>query len=335
MDLYSSNEVRLATQCQTGKRVVIKCLALNRSIKRKHRALAECALLQMLNHNQVPYVVQYVEDFGVHVLSGGVDGSNTNHTHQFLVTRYVPGGTLYDWMDKMRTPMKTEHATKLFNQLLSCLTGAHKLGFAHRDLKPENLLLDEQGDLVVADWGYAEHMNQNGECTHRCGSPHFCAPEVMYETSFDGARADLFSAAAVFYNLLTGYTPLYVGKPLTLDPQKRTFPHLQMIPELLQDLVRNLLQPKPSNRIPPPCVQGHVALYIYDPEALDKSYMPPVAFSHAEIKTHTHEQHTRKLYQMVVMTCWSLSTIQQDLARYLEEGDTFQSPICTFYCRLP
>ena len=70
----------------------------------------------------------------------------------FLIMEYASGGELFDYIVQ-NTKLKEKEACKYFQQILSGIEYLHELGIVHRDLKPENLLLDQDGNIKLVDFG--------------------------------------------------------------------------------------------------------------------------------------------------------------------------------------
>ncbi|KAK1571313.1 hypothetical protein Q3G72_014982 [Acer saccharum] len=109
----------------------------------------------------------------------------------YFVMEYVRGGELFNKIAKGR--LKEELARKYFQQLISAVGFCHARGVYHRDLKPENLLLDENGDLKVSDFGLSavsDQIRQDGLFHTFCGTPAYVAPEVLTRKGYDAAKTD-------------------------------------------------------------------------------------------------------------------------------------------------
>ncbi|KZV37786.1 CBL-interacting protein kinase 25 [Dorcoceras hygrometricum] len=126
----------------------------------------------------------------------------------FIIMEYVRGGELFAKVARGR--LKEDAARKYFQQLISAVDFCHSRGVIHRDLKPENLLLDENENLKISDFGLSalyEHRCKDGLLHTQCGTPAYIAPEVLRTKGYDGTKADLWSCGVILYVLLAGFLP--------------------------------------------------------------------------------------------------------------------------------
>ncbi len=135
-----------------------------------------------------------------------VHDSDRDGDTAFLVMEYIQGRDLKQHLDGGDRYSLGE-ALRLLHDLLSALDFAHRQGVVHRDIKPANLLVEADGRLKLTDFGVARIA---GEATRTQGSMigtlKYMAPEQVQGQKVD-ARADLFSAGVVAYQLLTGVRP--------------------------------------------------------------------------------------------------------------------------------
>jgi WD40 repeat protein/serine/threonine protein kinase len=140
----------------------------------------------------------------------------------FLVMRYLRGGNLSDALKK--GPFDLESAALLLDQISSAISLAHSNNIIHRDIKPENILLDEDGNAYLADFGIAKDVKlQAASSTQKdaiMGSPDYIAPEQA-RSEHVTPRTDIYSLGIVLYEVLTGEHPFP-----NLTPVERLFKHL-------------------------------------------------------------------------------------------------------------
>ncbi|MBM9461332.1 PASTA domain-containing protein [Nocardioides sp. zg-536] len=136
----------------------------------------------------------------------------------YLVMEYVPGHTLRDTITK-EAPMSPERALAILEPVLSALASAHRAGLVHRDVKPENVLIADDGRIKVADFGLAkaisadtQHTTTNGVLI---GTVSYLAPELVIEQKAD-ARADVYAAGVILFELLTGTKPHTGESPIAV-----------------------------------------------------------------------------------------------------------------------
>ncbi|GAB2293664.1 CBL-interacting serine/threonine-protein kinase 16 [Dionaea muscipula] len=126
----------------------------------------------------------------------------------YFVMEYVRGGELFAKVSKGK--LTEDLARNYFQQLISAVDFCHSRGVYHRDLKPENLLLDDNENLKVSDFGLSalpEQHRQDGLLHTQCGTPAYVAPEVLRKKGYDGAKADIWSCGVILYVLLAGFLP--------------------------------------------------------------------------------------------------------------------------------
>ncbi|XP_066355727.1 CBL-interacting protein kinase 15-like [Miscanthus floridulus] len=186
---------------------------------------------------------------------------NIVHLHEVMATRnkiyivmeYVKGGELFDKIDK--SDKLTEAAAhKYFQQLISAVDHCHSRGVYHRDLKPENLLLDENENLKVTDFGLSalsESKRQDGLLHTTCGTPAYVAPEVISKIGYDGAKSDIWSCGVVLFVLAAGYLPFQGPNLMEMyrKIQHGDFRCPSWFSHKLKKLLYKILDPNPSTRI--------------------------------------------------------------------------------------
>jgi serine/threonine protein kinase len=133
----------------------------------------------------------------------GVYDFSENGGHPFIVMEFVEGPDLRRVM-RTNGAQAPEQAVPIMLQVLDALTHAHRLGIVHRDIKPPNILMPRQDEVKITDFGIARlGASQATQTGVVIGTPQYMAPEQARGDAVD-LRADLFSAAAVFWEMLAG-----------------------------------------------------------------------------------------------------------------------------------
>ncbi|PWZ43816.1 CBL-interacting protein kinase 14 [Zea mays] len=189
-----------------------------------------------------------------------VEHKNIVRLHEVMATRnkiyiimeYAKGGELLDKVK--RSGRLTEADThRYFQQLIGALDHCHSRGVYHRDLKPENLLLDENGDLKVSDFGlsaFSESRGTDGLLHTVCGTPVYIAPEVIKKTGYDGAKSDIWSCGVVLFVLVAGYLPFQGPNMMEIYRKihDSDFRCPSWFSHKLKRLLYKILNPNPSMR---------------------------------------------------------------------------------------
>ncbi|CAM8975151.1 unnamed protein product [Rhodiola kirilowii] len=178
----------------------------------------------------------------------------------YFVMEYVRGGELFNKVAKGR--LKEEVARKYFQQLISAVGFCHARGVFHRDLKPENLLLDENGDLKVSDFGLSavsDQIRQDGLFHTFCGTPAYVAPEVLARRGYDAAKVDIWSCGVILFVLMAGYLPFHDHNVMAMYKRiyKGEFRCPKWFSSQLIHLLHRLLDTNPETRMKIPEIMEH------------------------------------------------------------------------------
>ncbi|MDG4666452.1 protein kinase [Mycobacterium sp. 236(2023)] len=141
----------------------------------------------------------------VAVYDQGLDGQ-----HPFLVMELVEGGTLRELL-RERGPMPPHAVAAVLRPMLGGLAAAHRAGLVHRDIKPENVLISDDGEVKLADFGLVRAVAEAKITSTSVilGTAAYLAPEQVANGETD-ARGDVYAVGILVYELLTGRTP-FVG----------------------------------------------------------------------------------------------------------------------------
>lgn len=251
-------KVKFARNLETGDPVAIKILDKEKVLKHKmaDQIWREIATMKRIKH---PNVVRLYEVMG-------------SKTKIYIVLEYVTGGELFDKIVH-HGRMTEDEARRYFQQLVNAVDYCHSRGVFHRDLKPENLLLDAGGNLKVSDFGLSalsQQVQDDGLLHTACGTPNYVAPEVLDDSGYDGATADLWSCGVILFVLLAGYLPFDDSNLANLykkiSAAEFTCPPWMSFPA--KKLITRILDPNPTTRI--------TVSEILDDEWFKVNYKPPV-----------------------------------------------------------
>lgn len=131
---------------------------------------------------------------------------------------FLPGGELYKLMRNMGMELNEEVARFYLAEVLLGLEKLHQMNIMYRDLKPENVLIDKQGHIKLIDFGFSKQLRNiwNDRTFTNCGTPGYCAPEVMLEMGYT-YKADIWSWGILICEMIGGFSP-FEGKGHASDP---------------------------------------------------------------------------------------------------------------------
>ncbi|XP_062204130.1 serine/threonine-protein kinase STY46-like isoform X2 [Phragmites australis] len=177
-------------------------------------------------------------------------GACTKPPQFCIITEYMSGGSLYDYVHKQHNVLKLTTLLKFVVDVCRGMCYLHERGIIHRDLKTANLLMDKDRVVKVADFGVARFQDQGGIMTAETGTYRWMAPEVINHQPYDN-KADVFSFAIVLWELITSKIPYDTMTPLqaAVGVRQGLRPGLpkKAHPKLL-DLMQRCWEADPSNR---------------------------------------------------------------------------------------
>lgn len=228
-------KVRLALDAEIGGTVAVKVIDRNTVLRNNlmYQVKREISAMKLLNHPNIVKIHEVI----------------ATKTKICLVMEYVPGGQLSDKLSYHKRLGERE-VKKYFYQLIDAVDYCHRRGVFHRDLKPENLLLDNQGNLKVSDFGLSVLRKPGQLLSTSCGSPCYVAPEVIQHKTYDGAAVDIWSCGVILFELLTGYLP-FQDHSLTnlyrrISRGQFAFPQWITLPQ--KKIILSILDPSPITR---------------------------------------------------------------------------------------
>jgi WD40 repeat protein/transcriptional regulator with XRE-family HTH domain len=255
----------------------------------------------------------------------------------YLVMRLLRGGSLQASLED--GPLALETVIHLLEQIGAALHMAHRAGVIHRDLKPANVLLDEDGNGYLADFGIAKNLNLEDQTQVGAviGSPAYLSPEQILSEPVK-PQADVYSLGVMLYELLTGQKPFKGPTPIDLIQQHldQTLPPLATqhpgLPAALDAVIERATAKKPLDRYPDvpslladyrtavtpatEAAQIPYALAIPD-EGLENPYKGLRAFGEADAGDFFGRSTLTQELLGRVAEAEDASTVGQDLARFL------------------
>jgi 5'-AMP-activated protein kinase catalytic alpha subunit len=126
----------------------------------------------------------------------------------YLVIEYLEGGTVLEYVRKRKTLSKAD-AARFLGQTAEALRQCHQKQVIHRDVKLENLMLDENGNIKLIDFGLCAFFAPGQRLRVFCGSPSYASPEIIAEREYEGPPVDVWSLGVCFFALLMGFLPFY------------------------------------------------------------------------------------------------------------------------------
>lgn len=181
-----------------------------------------------------------------------------NDRYLYLVTELVRGSDLAARIEQ-HGPLSIDDTTRIADQTLQALGAAHHAGIVHRDVKPSNVLLDERGNVKLADFGIAKRLDDlQASVTstgQMMGTPNYVAPERSAGEPATAAT-DVYAVGVMMFEMLTGRPPYRGDSPIAIALAHRDAPLPDVVrwrpdtPPPLSAAIRRALAKDPGDRFP-------------------------------------------------------------------------------------
>lgn len=236
--IYQGTDQKLA------RTAAVKVLQLNDSnlddtlAKRFQR---EARAVATLEHPNIISLFQYGEQDG----------------YYFLAMKYIKGHDLAQEMKHLKRRGKKidmRRALEILEQIASALDYAHTRGVIHRDVKPSNILLAEDGQAILTDFGLTMHATNETTLGTAFGTPRYISPEQATASNKAVPQSDVYSLGVVLYEILTGAPPFTGDTPMEIALNHITTPpppprsRDSSIPEAVERQVLKALSKEPADR---------------------------------------------------------------------------------------
>jgi len=195
-----NSKVKLAFHKKENKYYAAKIIRNKVHVNSNIKALKnEIAILSKLTHPNILNIKEFNED-GVYIKKNG-----KSYKTKYVILDLANSGELFGYVAYVGR-FEEKIARYYFHQLIDAVDYCHRNGITHRDLKPENLLLDDEFNLKISDFGFSTNIDRN--LTSHVGTKLYMAPEMhMPDMVYNGPAVDIFACGLILFTMYTGLQP--------------------------------------------------------------------------------------------------------------------------------
>ena len=237
----------------TGSKVAVKILEKEKikDSSDTERVAREIKILKLVKHPNIVQLFEIIE----------------TSKQLYLMMELAEGGELFDYI-VARSRLKESEACRFFSQILLGVEYLQSVMVVHRDLKPENLLIDNNKQIKIVDFGLSNLYKQGETLKTACGSPCYAAPEMIAGKRYHGATVDIWSCGVILFAMICGYLPFEDSNTSQLYKKILTADYKcpKWISIEAQDLLRKILNTDPEKRFTVEMIRNHAWFTINAPK---------------------------------------------------------------------
>ena len=182
---------------------------------------------------------------------------SVNDNLQYIVMEYVDGMTLREYLNERGGKLSSRETVHFISQILKALEHAHANGVVHRDIKPQNIMLLDNGQLRMMDFGIARISRADNQMLagKAMGSVHYISPEQAKGDETD-RTSDIYSVGVMMYEMLSGHLPFDADDVVEvaikqISDEPRSLHELAPeVPYALVEITEKAMAKLPQNRYP-------------------------------------------------------------------------------------
>lgn len=269
----SFGKVLLGTHVLTGCKVAAKFYEKSKLVDavEKKRVQREISIMKRTRHPNIAPIFEVIDQ----------------PRRICVIMEYIAAGNLCNYV-RAHKRLDEREARYIFRALVDGIDYCHQRNIVHRDIKLDNLLLDENKNVRIIDFGFSICTKPTDFLKTPCGSPSYAAPEIVARKPYIGHSADIWSMGVVLYALICGHFP-FQGRnnsELWQKIMKGKYNTPQYVSNEARDLVSCMLTVDPTRRINMSKIRSHPWMHGEIPKGLS----PPREHTNVEIDKVTGEK---------------------------------------------
>jgi len=232
----SFGTVKCAIDTKDGRKVAIKIVdkASIANVEDVERVYRETFILTTLKHKNIIRLYEVID----------------SPSAIMIVMEYAGGGELLAFVKEKGSLTEVE-CCDLFQQIVDGVDYCHRAKIIHRDLKLENILMDEEGNVKIADFGLSNLIKIGQKLSTSCGTPSYTCPEAIVGQEYIGEGADMWSLGVILFAMAAGFVPFEANNLPNLfwKIRRALFKCPSFLSNELKDMIAGMLTVEPDKRM--------------------------------------------------------------------------------------